>query len=102
MAHGDACNRNFTPRLRRANEAADFAGKLDSGALAKTEAADVLVEFLFSEVTGEFGCANVARFDENILDTQVAERPMVMQRASSKIPDTVFAKDCRVRVDLVL
>src|SRR5216684_7967682 len=102
MAHRNPCDRDFAPGLGRANQTADLTGKLDPGALTKTEAANVLIEFLLADATGEFGRADVARFDEDVLHAQLPERPMIVQRASSEIPDAILAKNHRVKTDLVL
>src|SRR5437762_367780 len=99
---GFACNRktgdrDFTPRLRRSDESTDFTRQLDSGPLAKTESAYVFVESLLAHAQGKFGCADIARFDEDVADTQIRKCAMIVQGRAAEIPKTVLAKDRRIR-----
>ena len=99
MAHRNARDRNLAPRLRRTDQSIDFAGQFDSSAFTKTETADVFVKFLLADAEGEFGCADVARFDENVLHRQVREGPVVVQGGPAKIPEAFFTENRRIGID---
>src|SRR2546430_2675265 len=96
MPHRNTRDRDFTPRLRRPNKSTDFTRQLDSGPLAKTESAYVFVESLLAHAQGEFGCADIARFDENVADAQIRKCAMIVQGCAAEIPETVLAKDRRI------
>ena len=49
VAHRNAGDGNLAPRSRRLDQPGDFAGQLDPGAFAETEAADVFVKFLVAD-----------------------------------------------------
>src|SRR5438876_2967487 len=100
VPHWDARDRNFAPRSRRTNKSVDLTGELNSGALTKSEAADVFVKLLFANVDRELGCADVARLDENVAHAQVRERAVIVQGGATEIPETIFAKDGRIRPEL--
>src|SRR5207247_4874082 len=100
VPHGNTCDGDFAPGLRWPNETVDLAWQLNSCALAKSEASNVLVEFLFAHSEREFGRSDVARFDENFAHAEVRKRAMVVQRCTAELPEAVLTKDARIRPQL--
>jgi hypothetical protein len=86
--------------LRWPNETVDLAWQLNSCALAKSEASNVLVEFLFAHSEREFGRSDVARFDENFAHPEVRKCAMVVQHCTAELPEAVLTKDARIRPQL--
>ena len=74
VAHRNARDGNLAPVLRRSNRSGDFAGQFDPRAFAKTKAPDVFVKFLVAQADGQLGCADVARFHQNVLHAQLPVR----------------------------
>ena len=102
MAHRDARDGNFAPRLWRPNHSVDLARQFDSCAFAESKAANVLVKFLVTDAHGEFRRADVARFNENLANTQIPESAMVVQNGAAIVPSAVLAEHFRVWPQLVL
>ena len=102
VAHRNPRDRNLAPGLRRPNHPADFTGQFDPGALAKSKAPDVFVEFLVADRDRQLRRADVARFHENVPHAQVPVGLVIVQRPSAKIPKAVLAKNGRVGPNLVL
>ena len=93
MSHRNTSDGDFAPGLRRPNEPVNLAGQFNSCALAKSEASNVLVKFLFADSECEFGRSDVARFDKNVAHTQIRKRAMIVQGGAAEIPETVLAKN---------
>src|SRR5213075_1741478 len=102
VAHWNPGDRNSAPRLRRPNHTSDFAGQLDPRPLAESKAPDVLVEFLLPDRNRQLRSADIARFHQDVPHAQLSIGFVIVQRPSSKIPKTVFAKNCRVETNLML
>src|SRR5437667_795266 len=100
VPHRNTGDGDFAPGLRRPNEPIDLAGQLNSRALAKSEAANVLVELLFAYTEREFSCSDVARFNENVAHAKVRKRAVVVQGGAAELPETILAKDLRIRPQL--
>src|SRR4051812_23897140 len=79
VPHRHARDRNLAPRLRWPNQSLDLSWQLDAGALAKSETPNVLVKLLVAHAHSEFGRADIARFDQDILHRQLAVTFVVVQ-----------------------
>src|SRR5207302_4899937 len=97
----NACDRDFAPCSRRTNDSVNFTGKLNSGALAKSKAADVFVKLLLTNAEGKLGRANIARFNQNVADAEIRKRPVIVQSGATEIPEAIFTKDRRIRPEPV-
>src|SRR5437762_2022353 len=71
VSHRNAGDRNLAPRSRRTNDSVNLTGKLNSRALAKSEATDVLIKLLLADTERELCRADVTRLDENIADAEI-------------------------------
>jgi hypothetical protein len=100
VPHRNAGNGNFAPRLRRPNHSIDLTRQFNSGALAKSKAPDVFVKFLVADAQSKFRCPDVARFDQNVADAQIAKRAMIVKRGATIIPEAVLTKNLRIRTQL--
>src|SRR5262249_29178460 len=64
------------------------------------KAPDVLVKFLVADAQGKFRCPDVARFNQDVADAQIAERAMIVKSRATIIPDAVLTKKLRIRPQL--
>src|ERR1700730_15616287 len=101
MAHRNVGDGNLTPRLRRSNQAGNFAGKLDPCALTESKTSDVFVKFLVTQRDGQFCSANVTRLHENVFDAKIAKRGVIVERCAAVVPHAVLAKNVGVEAELM-
>ena len=66
LPHGDRAHRNGRPVFQPPQQAAIFAGQVDSGQAAESVGADVVVEFGRAEPQADLDGAHVARMRQNL------------------------------------
>ena len=49
---------------------------------------------------GKFRCPDVARFNQNVADAQIAKRAMIVQSGATIVPEAVLTKNLRIRTQL--
>src|SRR5439155_22336709 len=92
LAHRNLGDGNFVPVFHRVHEAARFARKRNTRRVAKTKAANVLINPRRAEYHADLGRADVRRLHNDIFDGQIAEMmPRVVQDVTGEGEAPFFA-----------
>src|SRR5262249_57151226 len=102
LADGDRTDRINPPIFERVDDAARFAGQLDSRLSPEPEPGDVLEEFLLAESHRDADRAAVRRFGEGVFDRQRAVGMRVADDAFANGDLTAAAIDHVVRLEQTL
>ncbi len=88
--------------VRRMDDAADLARKLDTGSFAKSKPPDVFVKALVAKFHRQLCRTDVAGFHQDFVNGEIAVGVMVVKRAVAIVVNAVFAEDDAVGPDKFL
>jgi len=94
LSDGHAGDGDFAPSVRRVDDSPNFSWKADACLDAESEAVNIVEEFLIAEAHGEFGGADVAGVDEDIVDGEVGVGVVILEIAP--LVKAIFAIDHRI------
>ena len=96
LSDGHSGDGDFAPSVRRVDDSTNFSWKADACLDAEPEAVNIVEEFLIAEAHREFGGADVAGVDEDIVDGEIGVGMVILEIAPLVI--AIFAIDHRIWV----